>query len=310
MIISLILMGSSLEKDTFWVAQAEDEKYQKFSSAIVEEFPSSSATNIDFSSGEAKLLTQVKSTMLNSPMHRPAPNKPLFKPEEQIKRQPTSLSPGVSIVTPSAYGLAQKDLGIGLGLQGRTRFTNSSDGQLGIGIGFGNPSENVGLQVGISVIDLLGDSFEDGSFSLKLHRQLPANFRIAVGWQEAVTWGKLDVDSAVFGVVTKSFALKANPSDIFSQIDISIGVGGGPFRSETDVENGDDSLGVFGSIAVRVAEPVSTIVEWTGQDLTVGISWIPFSNLPLVIVPAVTDLTGTAGDGTRFIFGIGYGLSY
>ncbi|MBO1349159.1 MAG: hypothetical protein EBE86_018005 [Hormoscilla sp. GUM202] len=52
------------------------------------------------------------------------------------------------------------------------------------------------------------------------------------------------------------------------------------------------------------------IAEWTGQDLTVGISVVPFQNLPLVITPAVTDITGNAGDGSRFILGIGYGFSF
>ncbi|MBC6417649.1 MAG: hypothetical protein GDA44_02060 [Prochloron sp. SP5CPC1] len=95
-----------------------------------------------------------------------------------------------------------------------------------------------------------------------------------------------------------------------STIHLSLGLGGGQFRSESDIVNEQDSLGVFTSVAVRLAEPVSAILEWTGQDMTLGFSYVPFRNLPLTLVPAITDITGSAGDGTRFIFGIGYGFSF
>ncbi|WNN91672.1 hypothetical protein [Gloeocapsopsis dulcis] len=35
-----------------------------------------------------------------------------------------------------------------------------------------------------------------------------------------------------------------------------------------------------------------------------------FSTTPLVITPAIADVTGNAGDGTRFILGVGYAISF
>jgi hypothetical protein len=67
---------------------------------------------------------------------------------------------------------------------------------------------------------------------------------------------------------------------------------------------------VFGSAALRVAQPVNLIVEWTGQDMNVGASISPIPGVPLVITPAAADITGTAGDGTRFILGVGYGIRF
>ena len=67
---------------------------------------------------------------------------------------------------------------------------------------------------------------------------------------------------------------------------------------------------VFGSVGLRVVEPVSVIADWTGQDLTLGTSIAPFRNFPLVITPAVADVTGNAGDGARFILGVGFGYSF
>jgi hypothetical protein len=67
-----------------------------------------------------------------------------------------------------------------------------------------------------------------------------------------------------------------------------------------------DSIGVFGSAGLRVVEPMSVIIEWSGQNLNAGISLIPFRNLPLTVNLSGADLTGSAGDGTRFIMSIGY----
>ncbi len=72
----------------------------------------------------------------------------------------------------------------------------------------------------------------------------------------------------------------------------------------------ENSVNVFGSVGLRVAETVSLIADWTGQDLTIGASIAPFRNLPLVITPAVADITDNAGDGARFILGVGYNFRF
>lgn len=250
-------------------------------------------------------------------LHRPAPGEQPFVPQRlpfRPRQNPTEdesfvASPSVTIMTPSGYGAGWGSAGVGVGLQERTRFTDDADGVAGVGIGFGNPRKTVGLTVGLTVTDLWGDTFQDGTLSLKLHRLLPYDVSVAVGVQGALTWGETDGGSSVYGALTKRFIL-AEPSEPFSQIYLSVGVGGGQYRSESDVEAGRDTVGAFGAIAVRIAEPASAIAEWTGQDLTLGFSVTPFRKIPLVISPAITDITGSAGDGTRFILGIGYGFSF
>jgi hypothetical protein len=63
-------------------------------------------------------------------------------------------------------------------------------------------------------------------------------------------------------------------------------------------------------VGVRLAEPISFIADWTGQDLTIGTSIAPLRRIPVVITPAVADVTGNAGDGARFILGIGLGYTF
>ncbi len=224
-------------------------------------------------------------------------------------QQPYRASPSITIVNPSAYGASWRSAGIGFGFQDRVRFQNQADGVIGLGFGLGNPLKNIGAQIGISLVDV-SSPFSDGAISLKLHRRLPEGFAVAIGVQGLATWGNTDGGSSVYGVVTKRFKLREDRSKAFSEIYTTVGVGGGQFRSESDINNGNETLGIFGSLAVKILDPVGFVAEWSGQDLTIGTPIVLFRKLPLVIVPALTDITGTAGDGTRFIFGFGYTFSF
>lgn len=243
----------------------------------------------------------------------PAQGEDRFEPQRiplQIPvRRPYRISPSVTIINPSGYGASWGNAGIGFGFQQRVRFRDQADGVVGIGFGLGNARKNVGLQIGVSLVDL-SSPFRDGAINFKLHRRLPQDFSIAIGTQGVATWGDTDGGSSVYGAVSKRFILKEDRTEPLSELYTTLGIGGGQFRSESDIDNGVESVGVFGSVAVKVIQPVSLITEWSGQDLTIGASIVPFRRLPLAIVPAVTDITGSAGDGARFIFGIGYSFSF
>ena len=220
-------------------------------------------------------------------------------------------APGSSSGSPTAFGASWGKTFAGIGFQGRTRYTDDADGSISVGMGFGDAQKSVGVEVTLAVLSLFGDdAFERGGFSFKVHRQLPENFAVALGIENAIVWGGTDAGSSIYGVVSKIFPLKEKASEPFSQITASLGLGGGRFRSENDINNDEGSVNIFGSIGVRVAEPVSIIADWTGQDLTLGASIAPFKDIPLVITPAIADITGNAGDGARFILGIGYNYSF
>lgn len=288
-------------------AIALQEKQQKST------FHLSSTTNIpeNWSNPTVKQTSSIP----GSPSLRRTPleGEPQFEPERIPLRIPQRqyyrAAPSVTIINPSGYGAYWGVAGIGVGLQDRARLTNKADGVIGLGFGLGNPQTNVGLQLGVTLVDV-NDPFQDGLVNIKLHRRLPYDSSIAFGVQGLLDWGEPDGGSSVYGSLTKRFLLKPDRSQSFSEIYTSIGVGGGQFRSEFDIQTGIESVGVFGSIAVRVIEPMNIVAEWTGQDLTVGASFVPFRNLPLVVVPALTDITGKAGDGVRFILGVGYSFSY
>ncbi|WP_159290798.1 hypothetical protein [Microcystis aeruginosa] len=216
------------------------------------------------------------------------------------------VAPSGSISTPIGFGANFGQIFGGFAFQSRTRFTNQADGGLALGVGLGERQKIVGLDVTLAILSLFGDNAGRGSFSFKIHRSLPEGFAVALGFENAIRWGGTDAGSSIYGVVSKFFQFTETTKEPFSQLTLSLGVGGGRFRSEGAIEDGVNSLGVFASAGLRIVEPVSAIVEWSGQDLNAGISLIPFPKVPLTVNLAGADLTGNAGDGARFVMSVGY----
>lgn len=232
-------------------------------------------------------------------------------PTIEVARVTGGAAPGSSSGTPTGFGAGLGRVYGGFGFQARTRYTDEADGTMSFGFGAGNPRTAVGVETTVSVLSLLGnDAFERGGISFKVHRFLPNNFAIAAGVENAIVWGFSDAGTSAYGVVTKVFRLKPTTADPLSRLTVSLGVGSGRFRSEDDFLNDEGSVNVFGSLGLRITRRASAIANWTGQDLTLGASFVPFRNLPIVISPAVADITGNAGDGARFIMGVGYSYSF
>jgi hypothetical protein len=152
-----------------------------------------------------------------------------------------------------------------------------------------------------------------------LHRRIAEDLAVAIGWNQFADIyinAKVPFDypkNSYYAVVTKVFKTREFINEPFSRVAVTAGIGSGQFLPFDTINQavirGENPTGlnVFGSVGVRVFEPVSAIVEWTGQDLGVGLSIVPFKNLPFVITPAFRDITG-AGDGARFIMGAGVSL--
>ena len=86
----------------------------------------------------------------------------------------------------------------------------------------------------------------------------------------------------------------------------TIGVGDGRFRREPDVLANKRGVNAFGSLGFRFHERFAAIVDYTGQDVAVALSVVPFRCFPLVVTPGLADVAGTAGDGARFVLALGF----
>lgn len=234
----------------------------------------------------------------------------------------TSYSPALTISNPMGFGADNNTAFIVADFQARTRYTNDADGELGIGYAFGDATKAVGAEVSYTIDSFgtrKGGAFASG-FNAKIHRRVSDDSSIAVGWNHFARiesrqgYGDYPKNS-YYAVYTKIFNTKEYIDEPLSRVAVSVGVGSGQFLSEDTINKafakGEDPTGlnVFGTLAVRVAQPVSAIVEWTGQDLATGLSIVPFKNLPIVITPAFRDITG-AGDGARFVLGTGISFQF
>ncbi len=234
-----------------------------------------------------------------------------FSELEAIRVPEFSLSsPAYTIVNPAGYGAGFGTAYFAAG--GVFERRDRDDGQAGLGAGFGlgDPSRYFGLDLSVVLADV-----EEGlgGFNLKFHRNLIINDQLgwaaAVGWEDFATFGDISRDSSVYGSTTLVLKLSPELSSTFSRLALTVGVGGGRFRTEDDILEGESSVGVFGSGALRVTRAVSVIGEWTGQDFAAGLSFAPFSEVNLYVTPALRDIAG-AGDNVKFSLSAGLSFSF
>jgi hypothetical protein len=220
--------------------------------------------------------------------------------------------PAASLTSPTAFGVQMGEGFAGFAYQARTRYTHIDDGAAAIGVGFGDRERYAALEVAAISFSTIrgGGPLETGGLSFKLHRSFGDRLGVAVGWENAVSWGGSDAGNSPFAVATRIFRLRDDPRASFSAVAATVGVGGGRFRSEDDVVNGRGTANVFGALGVRVAEPLSLAADWNGQDLYAGVSVTPVRHVPLLINAGLADITGNAGDGARFIVSAAVGFRW
>jgi hypothetical protein len=220
-------------------------------------------------------------------------------------------APATGMTIPGALGAGQGDVFAGFSFQGRTRFSESSDGAVVAGFGLGNPARFAALEVAFTSFSTFRSGFFERSHaSFKLHRQVGDGWAGAIGWENALTLsgGGGDGGSSLFAVGMRTVRLGEADSR-FSSMTFTAGVGDGRFRSEDDVLADRSTAGVFGGMSLRILPQLSALVDWTGQDLAAGISVAPLPRFPLVVNAGFADLTGQAGDGARFMMSGGIGTN-
>jgi hypothetical protein len=208
-------------------------------------------------------------------------------------------SPAYAIAIPTGYGARAGQVFVGAGGLFDRQVTGSSQLGLGLGIGLGNPVRGLGVDLSYTLLDV---NEGVGGLSLKFHRNLSTTAQVgwalAVGWEDFVSSGGRG--SSVYGSTSLILKLSPDLNTPLSRLALTIGLGGGRFGSP----DGIPSIGVFGGGALRVTRSLSVIGEWTGQDLTAGISIAPFPDLNFYITPAVREL----GDANQARFSLSSGI--
>lgn len=235
---------------------------------------------------------------------------PIQFPEEGhgvVVRAPV-IFPGTTIATPTAYGarwgqvygsLSSKPPIFGL------HRSNWYDGTISFGFGLGDPEKWVALDVALNVLDSYTDFGNERALSLKVHRKLHDKISVALGYENI--WSRVADRSeggrSLYGVIAKRFEVQSR-SKLLRHFLLSVGLGSDRFLSVKRFEEKDLGVNFFASSSFELAPFASMIVNWTGQDLAIGTSIRPSQRFPVVITPALVDVTGRAREGLRFSIGI------
>ena len=250
------------------------------------------------------------------PEEEEEPAEVLFQLQQISERDfaPNRGAPGFTMANPYGFGADKGNAYIGIGFTPTSRLSrvagdDDGDAVMGVGIGLGDARDAVALELNYTLASFgFNRDFGTGAFNAKLHRTIATGWGVAAGYNGFLNTGDAnDFEDSAYLATTKIFSTREKLNSAFSRMALTVGVGNGQFRTEDAIEDDEEGFNVFGSLAFRVARPVSGIVEWTGQDLAVGASVSPFRTLPVTFNLGLRDIAG-AGDGARFVFGAGAGF--
>ena len=179
-----------------------------------------------------------------------------------------------------------------------------NDGALFAGIGLGNPDRIVATEFTLASYDLIGDTFRDRSLSLKVHRRIGSAWSAALGVENLWIAGQTDGGRSTYAVVSRSVDLASIVSSA-PLMTITLGIGDGRFNLVQEIRREENGWNAFGSLGVRISAQIGLFGTWTGQDLNLGFSFVPFENVPIVLSSVLLDVTTTAGSRVRPALSIG-----
>tara|TARA_R110002020_G_scaffold19324_2_gene67009 strand:- start:1485 stop:2528 length:1044 start_codon:yes stop_codon:yes gene_type:complete len=209
------------------------------------------------------------------------------------------------LTVPSGYGPAlfsnqdgKVSIGAGFGGVSRVPYTDEADGGFGLGVGFGNAFETVGVSLGVSLNDLSEPGNTDRiSASVEISRYLWDGLSVAVGGENLFVQ-ETDGQQSYYAVGSWAFDRGTMPFDGV----LTLGAGSGRFadKTERDTAEGKGREGtiLFGALAWEMTERLNLIADWNGRNLTVGFA-MALPESPVSVRLGLRDLTGNTGDGPR-----------
>lgn len=216
--------------------------------------------------------------------------------------------PGVTLVSPTGFSAKWGDIFGGFGVTNRGRYTNNPDGVVVVGAGFGDPVSWLGFEVSLTFLNVK-KFFRSGlGISAKMSHTFADTTSIAIGAYDFLQFppNASDTGNSTYLSVSRTWQLKNNPSEAFSLLVGTLGLGNGQFKTDEQLLNDIEAIGIFSSLSLRIVPPLNMIVNWD-QNLHLGFSVSPFRRFPLIFTAGGLDfLDRNASQGVRLLFGISY----
>ncbi|MFM8315390.1 MAG: hypothetical protein ACKOA8_13975 [Deltaproteobacteria bacterium] len=216
--------------------------------------------------------------------------------------------PAISLLTPTGYSAKWGDVFASFAVNNRGRYTNNPDGVVIVGAGFGNPISWLGFELAISFLNVK-KVFNSGiGFSGKISHTFPDSTSIAIGKIDflQIPVNAADSGSSDYLAISRAFQLKDDPTENFSLLVVTLGIGDEIFKGDELFFKDADTFGLFGSASLRIFQPLNVILNWN-QNMNLGLSVTPFRRFPLILSAGALDLMNVNNSkGVRFIFGVSY----
>lgn len=215
--------------------------------------------------------------------------------------------PGVTLMTPTGYVAKWGDIYGAFSVNDRTRFGRIADAYAMLGFGFGDPAKWLGFELTLGFLNVRKLLNSGKGITIKAGHTFPDGTSIAIGKIDFLQWpaNAADTGSSEYIAISRAFQLDYDPSQPFSLLIINLGLGDGQFKSDEKFRADIKGVGLFGSLSVRIAEPVNILANWN-HNLHFGASIAPFRKIPFIITLAVMDTLKTQGDGLRYCAAISY----
>jgi len=142
--------------------------------------------------------------------------------------------------------------------------------------------------------------------AVKAHK-IVRGWGVGLGVSNILLNGDTDADPTIYAAATRTFSVKQS-GPYFRNGSINLGIGNGSFRFADAQRNDDSGIGLFVSSSIELNNWSSAIFDFSGGTTNLGLSFVPFGKLPLVVTGTMSDLTGEFGDAARL--GLGAGMSW
>lgn len=233
-------------------------------------------------------------------------------------------SPAISHSNPIGYGNSWGQIDVGVIFETPNRFGNTEDGSISASAGLGDPNKTIGFDTTLTFYSLTGenqsDPLETGSVSFEVSRNFSRNLGVSLGVENLIRFSPDNItppQTNFYVVGTQRFQLRENAFSPFGLAYLTAGVGEGRFSPVDDFEFDENgAFNLFGSVAVQIVPRLNGITEWTGQDLNMGVSVVPFREVPLVINLMAVDIFGNVEEefgqegSARFSGSLNYGFFF
>ncbi|QCU89789.1 hypothetical protein [Thiomicrorhabdus sediminis] len=228
-------------------------------------------------------------------------------------------APGIGIGVPTGFAASSGQMYFSVG--GTTTINNKLDGSASVGAGFGD-TEKLAMELQLNIISLTNNGQdsgfgEQGSGSIKFSHNVGKTSGVSFGAENIARWGAglEQVDPSVYLAYTNVQPLSSNPFNPYT-LSLTVGVGNERFAN---VNNGtkDSEIGIFGAAALAVHRQVGLILDYNGNYVSGGLSFVPMKEYPLTVTLSAVNVNGVdAADGgtatgkTEFGGSIGYSFSW